>query len=146
MKPDIARAALLVLSPTLVFVAFVALAEGGRDFSAFYDLSKVTDMGDEVWVTVTLETFNHSATDAYDTTLILENQLMPGEDYGTIWAGFIGSNQSVTASGDCVVPLWVYQGWREGVPPLVRIELTDAGGGVARKFVELAFMPLVWEE
>ena len=146
MKPHIARPALLVLSPTLLFVAFVALAEGGRDFSAFYDLSNVTDMGDEVWVTVTLETFDHSATDAYDATLILENQLMPGEHYGTIWAGFIGSNQSVTASGDFVVPLWVYERWREGVPPIVRIEFTDAGGGLERRFVELAFMPLVWEE
>ena len=139
-------AVVLAASSALLVLAPGASADEGRDFSAFYDLGEATEMGDEVAVSVTLEIFNHSPADVHDANLILEDELLLDEQYGTAWAGFLGSHESVTASAELVVPLWVYEGWLDGLPPTVTIEFTDAAGDLERTFVELAFMSLVGEE
>jgi len=113
-------------------------AEDGRDFSGFYELSNITDLGDAVSVTLTLQVFNHGDADVYDVTLTVLTPAGPDSDIGTLSSPFIGSSESVHLSGDLILPPEEYERWQRGIPPMPRIEFSNAAGNRGRNFVELA--------
>lgn len=122
-------------------------AEDGRDFAGFYQVGEdVTDLGEDVRVTLTVRIHNYSGADVIGAKIILEDSLLPAEDLGTFAAIVdIRYRESARASEPFTVPLRLYDQWQEGVPPHLRLEFTDAAGTKQRAPVELGPM-LVDEE
>ena len=54
----------LALCLALATVGYLG-AKDGRDFAGFYDISDVTDLGEEVKLTLTVRVFNYSGTDVF---------------------------------------------------------------------------------
>ena len=119
-----------------------ALAADGRDFSGFYELSNVTDLGETVSVRLTLEISNHREADVYDVTLTVLTSAEPDIDLGTLSLPFIGSGESVRLSGDLILPLEEYERWQRELLPMPRIEFSDAAGNREQNMVEIAPLAL----
>jgi len=134
-----AMAALLLTTP-------VCLAADGCDFGAFYELSNVTDLGDTMSVTLTLQVFNHRDSDVYDVTVTV---LAPPElaaDLGTLTSPFIGSGECTRLNADLILPPAEYERWQQGIPSMPRIDFNDAAGHREMNYFELAPVPLGEEE
>lgn len=138
-----------VLSALVVLLAAGGLlAEQGRDFAGFYKLGEdVTDLGEEVRVTLTVRIFNYSDADVIGAKIVLEGSLLPGEDLGSFAAIVdIRDRESVRVSEPFTVPRREYEQWQEGGSPRLRLEFTDAAGTKQRAPVELAPMLVDPEE
>lgn len=137
----------IIMALIVPFGAFPdALAADGRDFSGFYDLSNVTDLGETLAVTLTLEIFNHLNADVYDVMLTVLPSTEPEAGLTSMELPYIGSRESTRLSGEFILAKEEHSRWQQGISPMVRIEFNRAAGGRERKFVEIARMPLSEEE
>ncbi len=127
--------------PMALFASLVATphghAEDGRNFSGFYELSDVTDLGDTVSVTISLEIFNHRDAGVYDVILTVRTSTGPEADLFTMTSPFIGSGESVLLSGDVVLPREEHKRWRQGISPMPYIDFSDVAGSRTTNLVEL---------
>lgn len=131
----------VVLVWVVLLITAASSAQAGEGFSGFFDWSDPTYVGEDVYVTVTLELVNRSGADVYDAAVTVEGLADP-EGYGQIWVGDVTDESRVAASGDVVVPEWEHDGWFEGAQPRFRVDYTDGSGNAAREWIELLRMPL----
>lgn len=130
------------LAALALVVSAPSLAAGGRDFAGSYQYTQTADLGDQQQVTLKVRVFNYSGTDVSGATLILENRLQPGSDYGSITGLSIHNGASVPASGSFTIPTIEYQGWQAGAPPALRIGIVNASGDTVRQHIDLGPMPI----
>lgn len=126
---------------SMAFIAWLVatpygLAEGGREFSGFYEISDVTDLGETVSMTLTLQIFNHRNTGVYDVTLTVLTSSEPDADFVTLISPFIGSMESDRLSGHLTLQSEDFERWEQGIPPAPRIEFSDAEGNRKTNMVD----------
>ena len=141
-RPTGHRSRLAILACLIVLAAMVAPAKDGRDFAGFYAVNNVTDLGEEVRVTLTVRVYNYSDADVTGATITLEDSLLPDKTYGSFTLVSIRDRESVRLSGDFTIPRREYDQWQEGDTPQLRIEFKDAAGNTVERLIELAPMPV----
>lgn len=137
------------LSLSLFFsllTAVSAAAEDGRDFAGFWKLGDITELPEEVSMTLTVHIHNYSGAEVVAAALILEDSRLPGETLATFLEVVdIQDGGSARASDTIIVPRREYEQWQQGARPLLRLEFLDPAGTAERRAVELTSV-LVDEE
>ena len=134
----IVLALLLVSATPLLLVALAVPATDGRDFAGTYKLAEVTDLAQEVRVTLTVRVFNYSGADVNDATINLEDALFPDTVYGRFEHVSIGDREGVRLEGVFIVARSEYDLWQVGSAPHLRIRFQDAAGKTVERLIELA--------
>ena len=116
-----------------------AAAADGRDFAGFWRLGEITELGEDVSVTVTLRIHNYLGADVVAANLMLEDSRRPGETLATfVDLVDIQDGGTARASDTVIVPRHEYEQWQQGARPRLRLEFRDAAGTTERRPVELA--------
>lgn len=129
-----------------LFLTLFALAKDGRDFAGFYAVSNVTDLGEEVRVTLTVRVWNFSDADVTDATITLEDYALPNATYGSFTHVSIRDRESARLASDFTAPKREYERWENGGTPRMRVAYKDAAGKTVERMIELAPMLLDEEE
>jgi len=143
MKPLWARIVPVgtLVAVTLVGIALVgiapALAVDGRDFAGSWRVENVTDLGDEVRLTLHLRVYNYSDADVVGGTILLTDRLAPGASYGSFLGVDIRDRESVGLFSDVIIPRAEYDYWAIGGHPCLHIEFTDASADAVSRTIEL---------
>ena len=125
-----------ILLPALLSTP--VLANNGRDFAGTYTVSNASPSGNNYTLTFSAQVFNYSGADVSQATLTLEDSLLPGQSYAVFQSISITNNDSATVSSFITIPAREYQGWQNGMPPLLVVQFTDASGNNHLERVELS--------
>jgi hypothetical protein len=134
------RASFARLLPILLLAGVSAVAKDGRDFSGFYTLTKVSEQGDQMRVTLTLQLFNYSDTDVKQAVVTLR------ENTGMDLAGafkpitLLRDRQEVKVSRQFTVPRTEYERWQQGTQPTLFISY-HANGHRWERFIQATERP-----
>ena len=138
------RSGYILLSCVLILCPTAALAEAGRDFAGFYDLTNITNLGTDYRVTLSLTVFNYRGSAVAGATITLEDSVEPGKTYGSFGSTIsVGDRGSATLRGTFTVPAAEYRFWQIGSTPRVMIQFQDSAGRTVRRAIELSEM--AWE-
>ena len=135
-----------VLFLVVLLAAVAVLAENGRDFAGWYDMRNVTDLGDQVQVTITLRVFNFSGADVADATITLWDSVQPGVAYGSFPLASIAYRDNARLAANFTVPKSEYDSWHQGKQPNLQVNFTDGAANSVQRPVELSWMPMGGEE
>jgi len=135
-----------VLFLVVLLAAVLVLAENGRDFAGWYDMRNVTDLGDQVQVTITLRVFNFSGADVTDATITLWDSVQPGVAYGSFPLVSIAYRDNARLTANFTVPKSEYDSWQQGGRPNLQVNFNDPAANPVQRSVELAWMPMGGEE
>jgi hypothetical protein len=119
-----------------------APAENGRDFAGSYEITNLTDWGEDLSLTLTLRIFNYSGADVTDVQLTLNDPLLFDQVYADLGVIDVVYRDQVLVTNQVTVPAEEYERWREGRPPQVSVEYLTADGDPAWRPVELMPMPI----
>jgi hypothetical protein len=125
-------------------MALVAQAKDGRDFAGFYALSNVTERGDKVELTLTVQVFNYS--DLGDIKLPVVALLGSGshakmDEFNAV--KLLPAKHDVIVSGQFTVSKEEFQSWsRRGGGPQVVVIYEDSGRTL-RESVQLSRRPML---
>jgi hypothetical protein len=134
------RASFARLLAILLLAGVSAVAKDGRDFSGFYTLTKVSEQGDQMRVTLTLQLFNYSDTDVKQAVVTLR------ENTGMDLAGafkpitLLRDRQEVKVSRQFTVPRTEYERWQQGTQPTLFISY-HANGHRWERFIQATERP-----
>jgi hypothetical protein len=134
------RAGFARLLAILLLAGVTAVAKDGRDFSGFYTLTKVSQQGDQVRVTLTLQLFNYSDADAKQAVVRLQ------ENAGMELAGtfkpipLLRDRQEAKVSRQFTVPRSEYERWQQGTQPTLFITY-HANGRRWERFIQATERP-----
>lgn len=131
-----------------LFLSFAALApaKDGRDFAGFYELTDVSELGDDYQLTFTARVFNYSDADVNNASLFLQDASEPGKTYATFTGVYMHDRENVRLSSLVTVPRREYKSWLQGRSPALEIQFTDPSGKTVRRRVELMQMPVGEEQ
>jgi hypothetical protein len=115
-----------------------ATTSHGRQFAAFYRISRVTDLGAQVQVTLALQVFNYSGAELNNAKVTLQNSQDPAKSLGAFGAISVRRRASSLVSEIFVIPKEEYTRWRHGATPSVQITYTDVIGKLQQRPIELA--------
>jgi hypothetical protein len=152
MSGDIAKTFIAMRRPPaarnlflfLLLVASAGVRAGnGREFSAMWDVEKVTSLdAQRVSVTLVLRLRNHSATNVSHVSIRLADRVAPGETVATLHDPLaIGYRASATVTDIVTVERSEYQRWLRGGSPNLVVEVIDARGRHVDYPVEMVRMP-----
>ncbi len=113
----------LTLLCLLLLGAGLLSAEDVRDFAGLYMIGEITDLGDQVRVSLTVRVTNYSGADVVAATITLEDSLLPGQSCGTFLR--------------LVIPRREYDQWQSGPTPQLRIEFKNGAGQTVQRMIEL---------
>jgi hypothetical protein len=133
------QAVLLVLL-ALMLSAVTVSAKDGRDFAGFYSVSNVVDQGDQIFVTLRVQLFNHSDADVTQAVLTLRQN--PGGPLGTFQPVKLWRNHGeVRLTQQFVVPKHEFERWYQGVQPALMVVTHDENGQRHDRFVQISRRP-----
>jgi hypothetical protein len=135
------RAMFLSILLICLLGAALAPAKDGRDFAGFYEVSNVTDLGEEVSLTLTVRIFNYSGGDVEGAIAVLSDAGKEDDAWGEYAGVSVAENQSTRLSADFTVSRQEYERWLSGSTPALRIEYQQPGNAV-RRMVELTALPV----
>jgi hypothetical protein len=120
-----------------------ARAEGGRDFSAMYDVRDVSTIDPtHVFLTLVLRLQNHSGASVSDAKIVLRDGLPRSKSLGSFVQRLTAANKAVLKiSGTFTVPTREFHTWARGQGPRLEVELVDSNGRTLRRAVEATRMP-----
>lgn len=96
----------------------IAAAKQGRDFAGTYQLSNISEAGNQVHVTITLKVFNYSGADIRNSGVALFSSDPNHEAIGAFPVVKLFSNsRSATLVQEFTVPKTEFQRWQQGVHP-----------------------------
>jgi hypothetical protein len=135
-----ARASFARLLVILLLAGAGAVAKDGRDFSGFYTLTHVSEQGDQVRVTLTLQVFNYSDADVKQAVVTLR------ENTGIDLAGafkpitLLRDRQEAKVSRQFTVSRSEYERWQQGTQPTLFITY-HANGHRWERFIQATERP-----
>jgi len=120
-----------------------AQAEHGRDFSALYDIGRVTNVdARRVSVTLLLRLRNNSGRYVSNGSIRLVDRIAPGDVLATLGGPVdVAYRASARVAGSVTVERSEYQRWVRGDAPKLVVSLIDARGRHLDHPVELVRMP-----
>jgi hypothetical protein len=120
-----------------------ARAEGGRDFSATYDVRDVSTIDPtHVFLTLVLRLQNHSGAAVSDAKIVLRDGLPRSKSLGSFVQRLTAANKAVVKiSGTFTVPAREFLTWTRGQGPRLEVQLVDSHGRTLRRAVEAIRMP-----
>ena len=128
---------LLVILNLLLLICPPAWATGGRDFAALYQLSQVSDLGEQVRVSLALRFFNYSGADITGATVSLQESKHPWLSHGAFQSVSVGQSSSIRLHDTFLIPKDEYERWRRGATPYVRITFKDGKGKPQQEKIQL---------
>jgi hypothetical protein len=126
----------------LLLTASVGMAKDGRDFAGHYSIGGVSEQGDQVQLTLSLQLFNYSGADVKGATITL----CPAGPNVDVLARFAPVSLWRTRTGaklsqQVTIPRHEYDMLMEGTQPNLRIVYTDAHGQTWEKTAQLSPRP-----
>jgi hypothetical protein len=122
----------------MLFIGNAASATSGRDFAATYKLANITESGDVVHVTVTLNLRNNgNATITNGSAVLFSSEANPSLLGSFDMIQVLSGHQSVTQSQTFSISKAEYQLWQEGRDPSIRFVVEDANGTLLTKVIDL---------
>ena len=112
-----------------------------RDFTGFYEVADVRDLGLDMALRLSLRVFNLSGGTIQGATITLHDSVLIGTTYATFTGTAIPDNGSVNLSANVTVPHSEYRLWKAGGTPRLEIEFHDASGALVRRLIELSPKP-----
>jgi len=120
-----------------LLVAVPALAKDGRDFAGSWRVENVTDLGQEVRLTLHLRVYNYSDADVVGGTIVLTDWHVAAQSYGSFLGVDVRDRESVGLLGDVTILRAEYDYWAIGGHPRLHIEFTDASADAVWRTIEL---------
>ena len=120
-----------------------ARAEGGRDFSAMYEVRDVSTIdATHVFLTLVLRLQNHSGAAVSDAKIVLRDGLPAFKSLGTFVERLTAADKAVVKfSGTFTVPAREFHAWVHGEGPRLEVQLVDSQGRTLRQPIEVVRMP-----
>jgi hypothetical protein len=127
----------------LLCLALAVLAKDGRDFAGFYALSNVSEQGDKVEFTMTVQVSNYSDLGDIKAPVIA---LLEGGSHAKLGefsaVKTMPAKRGVTVSGKFTVSKMEFQSWsKHGMPQVVVIY--EDSGRTLRQHVQLSRRPML---
>lgn len=119
-------------------LSVIALAKDGRDFAGFYQLTDLSEQGDNYHATLKLRVFNYSEADVAGATVRLSSSLTSDETYYSFTGVSVENHDSVRLSGEVNIPREEYELWQKGASPELRLELVDDSGATRERKIEVS--------
>jgi len=135
---------LAVLAMATFSVALIqgpAFSKDGRDFTGFYELTEVQDLGLDATMTLAVRLFNLTGRHVSGATVTLQDSVLLGTTYATFAGSDIPENGSTVLTANVQVPRNEYDLWLAGGTPRIEIEYRNVDGKVVRRIVELSPKP-----
>jgi hypothetical protein len=134
------RATIARLLAILLLATVSAIAKDGREFSGFYTLTHVSDDGDQVRVTLTLQLFNYSDADVKQAVVTLRDNT--GMDLAGAFKPItlLRDRQETKVSRQFTVPRSEYERWQQGTQPTLFIAY-HANGHRWERFIQATERP-----
>ena len=119
-------------------------AADGRDFAGHYDLTRITEKGSQVELTLSLRLFNYSGADLKQVVV----SVRPAPPAPGVLATFAPvklwrSGADVTISQQLTVPREQFQRWSGRSQPPIFVGYTDANGHSSQHFAQVSRNPLI---
>lgn len=137
MKDRKLRTSVVSLILAVVVIPLLAVQGDGRDFAGLYAVTSVTDLGEQVRLTLNLRVHNDSGADVIDATVSLEHPLLQTV-YGSSSGVSIAAGESARFSGTFILPRHEYDYWEKGGVPHLLIGYPDANGNPVQRTIEVA--------
>ena len=127
----------------LLCLALAALAKDGRDFAGFYALGNVSEQGDKVEFTMTVQVFNYSDLGDIKAPVIA---LLEGGSHAKLGefkaVKTMPAKHDVVVSGKFTVSKMEFQSWSKHGSPQVVVIYEDSGRTL-RQHVQLSRRPML---
>jgi hypothetical protein len=127
----------------LLCLVLAALAKDGRDFAGYYALSNVSEQGDKVEFTMTVQVSNYSDLGDIKSPVIA---LLEGGSHAKLGefsaVKTMPANRDVTVSGEFTVSKMEFQSWSKHGSPQVVVIYEDSGRTL-RQHVQLSLRPML---
>lgn len=127
----------------LLILALAALAKDGRDFAGFYALSNVSEQGDKVEFTMTVQVSNYSDLGDIKTPVIA---LLEGRSHAKLGefsaVKTMPAKRDVVVSGKFTVSKMEFQSWSKHGTPQVAVIYGDSGRTL-QQHVQLSRRPML---
>jgi hypothetical protein len=140
------RAGILALSALSILFTAPAGAKDGRDFAGHYSLTDVTEEGDQVELTLTLQLFNYSGADLKQGVVTV----LPAPPAPGVLAKFAPiklwrSGNDVVVSQQLTIASEEYKQWSTRIQPAVFIAYNDEEGHACLRSAQLRRLPMIRE-
>lgn len=109
--------------------------------TGYYTVRGVTDLGDELRVTLQFRLANWSDRDFSDAKFTLRSDRPWVRIRGNFPQLFLRPHREETFTGDFIVPHREYERWQEGIPPMLEMRLRDADGREIKQAIRLVSRP-----
>jgi hypothetical protein len=125
-----------------------ALARAGLKYpvTGFYSFQRVTDLGDEVRVTLNMRLVNTSDEDFSEAKLVLGSPRPWVHIRGTVPPLLLRPHSEDSFTEDFTLPSTEYERWRKGERPLLVMQFHRADGKVMKQLVRLVLRPATQEQ
>jgi len=138
MRRALMRVRVLCLAAFVFCMVGAASAKEGRDFAASYQLADVTESGNVIHLTITLNLRNNSGASIRNGSVVL----FSSDANPTLLGSFallkiVQSSQLVTMSQTFSIPKSEYQLWEQGRNPAFRFVLEDVNGALRTLEIDL---------
>lgn len=137
------RALTFLVASAVLALFFVGntSAKDGRDFAGSYEVTELTDLGDQVRAHFAARVFNYSDADVVGATILLEGSDLARASYASFPYQTIRDRESVRVEAWVTIPKTEYESWQQGARPGLLVEF-KAGNETQRRPVELARGPV----
>lgn len=138
----LSRVYICVLLAMLVLAAAVAFGKDGRNFGGHYSITDVTQAGDRVQVTLSLQIFNYSGEELKQAVVTLREShpasgVIDTFDPIPVWR----SEKSITLSRQVTITRDEYRRWSNKGQPNVFVAYRDGDGRQLEWTAQLTFRP-----
>jgi hypothetical protein len=114
------------------------LSEGNREFSGFYQLSDIQDLGLDVALILSVRVYNHTGSPITGATVRLQDSVLVSTTYATFAGTAIPQDGSIDLTANVTIPHSEFDFWRAGGTPRIEIDFKDAKGVTVHRLIELA--------
>ena len=137
-RASMTSARVLCLTALVLCVIATASATGGREFSASYQFTNISESHNVIQLTIILNLRNNSGASVRDGSVVL----FSSEANPTLLGSFaliktVQNYQLVTLSQTFSVPKSEYELWEQGHDPALRFVIEDSNGALRTQEIDL---------